>query len=109
MLAHEPISARSSDLDLIRGSPYRPAASEMAAIQGLTEDCARSLSQVAQKTSCKTSGNHRRASSILKVLHKQAGHTTVLTNVAKSRKVSCKIGAMVWTPPTSYGDLLTVK
>lgn len=62
LLVHEPIRARSSDLDLIRGSPCRPAASEMAAIQGLTEDCTQSLSHIPQKTSCIICGNHRRAS-----------------------------------------------
>ena len=37
------ITARESDLDLIRRSPYRPAASENAASKGLTEDRTRSL------------------------------------------------------------------
>ncbi|WP_208858217.1 hypothetical protein, partial [Ensifer sp. LC163] len=35
--------ARLTDLDLIRRSPYRPAASESVAPKGLTEDRARSL------------------------------------------------------------------
>lgn len=36
------LEARSTDLDPFRGSPYRPAASDSAALKGLTEDCIRS-------------------------------------------------------------------
>ena len=41
--------ARCQDLDLIRRSPYRPAASDSAAFIGLTEDRNRSLAQLDQK------------------------------------------------------------
>jgi len=41
--------ARPIDLDLIRRSPYRPAASENAACKGLTEDRTRSLAHLDQK------------------------------------------------------------
>jgi hypothetical protein len=41
--------ARIQDLDLIRRSPYRPAASDSAASTGLTEDRNRSLAQLDQK------------------------------------------------------------
>ena len=43
------IEARESDLDLVRRSPYRPAASENAAFKGLTEDRTRSLAHSDQK------------------------------------------------------------
>jgi hypothetical protein len=52
--------ARSSDLDLFRGSPYRPADSDRPHCKGLTEDRTRSLAH-APETSCNIGGNHRRS------------------------------------------------
>ena len=51
--------ARSSDLDLFRGSPYRPADSDRPHCKGLTEDRTRSTAH-APETSCIIGGNHRR-------------------------------------------------
>ena len=51
-------AARVKVLDLIRVSPYRPAASRRPQKEGLTEVCVRSQAQ-GEETSCTEGGNHR--------------------------------------------------
>lgn len=51
---------RTRELDPIRRSPYRPAAPENAANEGLTEDRTRSHVQ-REQTSCIKGGNHHRS------------------------------------------------
>jgi len=77
--------ARSSDLDLFRGSPYRPAASDRPHCKGLTEDRARSPAH-ATETSCIIGGNHRRPA-VRRTAHK--GRTQDCTDQPRNQRIFC--------------------